>query len=227
MKKWQQNISMSLAVLLCTGVATAADFKSEQEKESYAVGVNVARKLKLQGVAFDAQLLAQGVSDEMKGKSRLSATEVDEVLKKLQNDVRQRQVAEAKKAAALNQERGAAYLAEYAKKADVKTLVGGILYRVLQAGSGVSPENDSVVRCNYRGTLVDGTVFDASPAGKPATLEVAELIPGWRKVLQQMTVGSKWEVVIPAELAYGERGSAPAIGPNETLIFEIELVGIE
>jgi len=228
MKRFLKVLSVSLCATFVAGAAWAApEFKTEQEKNSYAIGVNLARKLKLQGVSVEVTLLAQGVKDEMSGTSRMTTAEIDDVLKKLQSEVRQKQADEQKKVAAANQERGTAYLAENAKMEGVKTLPGGVQYRVLQAGTGATPTEADRVRCIYRGMLPDGTVFDASPPGKPASFDVAEVMVGWREALTQMAVGSKWELVIPAELAYGARGAAPAIGPNETLIFEVELLGIE
>jgi FKBP-type peptidyl-prolyl cis-trans isomerase FklB len=227
MKKLLKVLSVSLCATLVAGAVWAAPkFKTEQEKQSYAIGANLARKLKEQGVTFDASALAKGVKDELGGKSRLTDAEIDETLKQLQNEVRERKVAEHKKLAAENKARGLAFLAENAKKEGVTTLPGGVQYKVLQAGTGEKPTEADSIHCHYRGMLVDGTVFDSSPPGKPAYFDVYEVIPGWREALEQMPVGSKWEIMIPAEKAYGERGAAPAIGPNETLIFEVELLGI-
>jgi len=153
--------------------------------------------------------------------------ETDAVMQKLRDEAQKKQEAERQKLAAENKQRGTTFLAENGRKEGVKTLPGGVQYRVVQAGSGEKPTDEDTVLCNYRGTLLSGTEFDASKPGTPASLKVKKVIPGLRDALEQMPVGSKWQVVIPAEKAYGERGSAPAIGPNETVIFEIELVGIK
>ena len=227
MKKLVEVLSVSLCVTLVAGAVWAAPkFKTEQEKQSYAIGANLAKKLVEQGVSVDVSSLTKGVKDELGSKSRLTDAEIDETLKQLQNEIRERKVAEHKKLAAENKARGTAFLAENAKKEGVVTLPGGVQYKVLQVGSGEKPTEGDSIHCNYRGMLVDGTVFDASPPEKPAYFDVSEVIPGWREALQEMPVGSKWEIVIPAEKAYGERGATPAIGPNETLIFQVELVGI-
>ena len=227
MKKLLKMLTVSLCVTLVAGTAWAAPkFKTEQEKESYAIGANLAKKLKAQGVSVDVSALTKGVKDELGSKPRLTDAEIEETLKQLQNEVRERKVAEHKKLAAENKERGTKFLAENAKKEGVKILPSGVQYRVLQAGTGEKPTENDSIHCHYRGTLMDGTVFDSSPSGRPAYFDVYEVIPGWREALQEMPVGSKWEIVIPAEKAYGERGAAPAIGPNETLIFEVELISI-
>lgn len=228
MRAFSQIVTVVLCTTLMAGAAWGATkLKTDREKDSYAVGANVARKLKQQGVELDPDMVAKGVTDGLGGKSLLTDEEIDASLQKLQKLAKEKAEAERQKTAAKNKERGEAFLAEYDKKEGVQTLPVGVRYRVLQAGSGETPNNDSYVNCHYRGTLVDGTVFDASQEGKPSTFKVLKVIPGWREALKQMPVGSKWEVVIPAGMAYGERGAAPAIGPNETLIFEIELVGLE
>jgi FKBP-type peptidyl-prolyl cis-trans isomerase FklB len=227
MKRLHSIFSLVLCSAVCASIVAAAEFKSELEKNSYAVGVNVARKLSQQGVSFDATALAQGVKDEMQGKSRLTADEIGAALQQLQNEATKKQAAERQKLGEENKKRGAAFLAEYMEKDGVKTLPSGTRYRVLQAGSGAKPAPGDSVICHYRGTRVDGTQFDASAPGKPKAFALERVIEGWREALQEMPVGSKWELVIPADLAYGEAGRAPAIGPHETLIFEVELVGIE
>jgi FKBP-type peptidyl-prolyl cis-trans isomerase FklB len=167
------------------------------------------------------------VVEEMSGKSQLPDAEVAALMQQFQNEVKQKKEADRQKAAVENQQRGAAFQAEYAKKEGVVALPGGILYRVLQAGTGDKPTAAEYVRCHYRGTLVDGTQFDASPPGKLATFNMDKIIRGWQIALREMPAGSKWELVMPPEMAYGERGAAPGIGPNETLVFEVELVDFE
>ncbi|NJC89263.1 MAG: FKBP-type peptidyl-prolyl cis-trans isomerase [Desulfuromonas sp.] len=218
-----------LMLLLAAGAAQAAkaELKTDQEKRSYAIGANVARNIKLQQVEVDAALVSQGLLDELAGKSLLTDAELGAIMQKLQGEVRQKFQAEQAKAGVENKKRGEAFLAENKKKDGVKVLPGGVQYKVLSAGSGKKPTDADTVLCNYRGTLVDGKPFDASQPGKPVSFKVGQVIPGWQEALKQMPVGSKWQLVIPAEKAYGERGAGNAIGPNETLIFEVELVGIQ
>ena len=228
MEKYLKILAAVVCAALLAGAAWAAPkAMTDLEKRSYAIGANVGRNLKQQGVGVDPALIAKGLVEEMDGKSLLSDAEVAALMQQFKDEVQLKQVADRRKSTTENKQRGEAFLAENAKKDGVKTLRGGRQYRVLQAGTGDKPTDDSIVMCNYRGTLVDGKEFDASPPGKPASFRVSKVIPGWREALKQMPVGSKWELVIPAGMAYGERGAAPAIGPNETLVFEVELVGIK
>ena len=128
----------------------------------------------------------------------------------------------------INKKKGEEFLAENKKKPGVKTTESGLQYLVLKEGTGKKPELDDNVLCHYHGTLIDGTVFDSSvDRGEPASFPVNRVIPGWTEVLQLMKEGSKWRVFIPSKLAYGQRGAPPKIGPNETLIFEIELLQVK
>lgn len=224
----KRMLSFCLWVTLVAGASWAApDEMGDQEKRSYAVGANIGKNLQQQGLDLDPERIAEGLVEAMRGKSRLTDAEVADIIRQLREEARQKQAAERQKKAEENQRRGAAFLAEYAKKDGVRTLPGGVLYRVLQAGTGEKPSGAEFVFCNFRGTLVDGTEFDASVPGKPMTFTLDKIIVGMREALLEMPAGSKWELVIPAEKAYGANGKAPAIGPNETLVFEVELVGSE
>lgn len=220
-----------LPLVMCTlagtvAVAAVTELKSDQEKRSYAIGANVGKNIKLQEVKVDPQLAAQGLLDELAGKSLLTDAELGAIMQQLQGEVRQKMMARHEQDAAENKKRGEAFLAENRRKDGVKVLPGGVQYKVLKATSGRKPTVADTVQCNYRGMLTDGKVFDASPSGKPVSFKVAQVIPGWQEALVEMSVGSRWQLVIPAEKAYGERGAGNAIGPNETLVFEVELVGI-
>jgi len=228
MKKYLMILSVAIIAGLLNGPTWAAnELKTDQEKRSYAIGANVAKNIKQQEVRVDPALVSQGLLDELAGKSLLTDAELGAIMQQLQGEVREKMKAEFQKAAAENKKRGEAFLAENAKKSGVKTLPGGTQYQVLQEGKGKKPTDGDTVLCNYRGMLVDGKVFDASQPGKPASFKVAQVIPGWREALKEMPVGSKWQIAIPANQAYGERGAGNTIGPNETLLFEVELVGIE
>jgi FKBP-type peptidyl-prolyl cis-trans isomerase FklB len=216
-----------MAAMLMAAPAMSATLTTDMEKRSYAIGANVAKNIKQQAVSVDAALVSKGLLDELAGKSLLTDVELGAIMQQLQGEVRQKMVAEREKAAAENKQRGEAFLAENKKQDGVKVLPGGVQYKVLKAGSGKKPTAADTVQCNYTGTLIDGKVFDASQPGKPVSFKVGQVIPGWQEALKQMTVGSKWRLVIPPDQAYGERGAGNSIGPNETLIFEVELVGIQ
>jgi len=183
----------SLLVLSATDLL-ADDLKTDLDKRSYAIGANVGKNIKLQEVKVDPTLVSQGLIDELAGKSQLTDAELGAIMKQLQNEVRQKMKVEYYKAAAENKKRGEAFLVENKKKEGVKVLPGGVQYQVLIAGTGKKPTDADTVLCNYRGMLIDGKVFDASQPGKPVSLMVAQVIPGWQEALKQMPVGSKWEV---------------------------------
>jgi len=208
-------------------------FESEKDKHSYALGANVANSLRKQSIEVDPDLLIQGFKDAFSGgEPRLTEAEVRAVLIKLQRELKRKQAAlqaeRNKVLAEKNQKVGAAFLAENKAREGVITLESGLQYKVLTAGEGQRPKPDDRVVVQYRGALVDGTEFDSSHArGKPASFAVNQVIPGWREALQLMPVGSKWQLFVPPELGYGERGTGRKIGPNTTLVFEVELIEIK
>jgi FKBP-type peptidyl-prolyl cis-trans isomerase FklB len=173
--------------------------------------------------------MIQGLNDGISGgKSQMSEEELRQVISSLQQEIRQKQMQAQQAAAAENKTKGDAFLAENGKKEGVVVLPDGLQYKILTAGQGKKPAESDTVLCNYKGTFLDGSEFDSSAqAGKPVPFEVKNVIPGFKEVLQLMPVGSKWQVVVPSNLAYGERGAGGVIGPNATLIFEIELVSIQ
>ncbi len=208
--------------------AAAASAAASKEKVSYATGVSTVRNFTKNSVPFDFDAMVRGMRDALEGKKlEMSEKEMRAVLQGLQADLRRAMAANHRDLGDKNRKRGQDFLTEFKKKDGVNALPNGVLYRVLKAGDGPKPtENDSVV-VNYRGSLIDGTEFDASLEGKPATLRMNQTIMGWREALKQMPVGSKWQIAIPHLLAYGDRGVGETIGPNETLVFEVELVGIK
>ena len=212
--------------------AAAPALKTRKEKFSYALGMNIGNglgtNLKKQSVEVDPNLVAQGLKDSMgDGKTRLTEEEAKAVLTEVQNEVRQQQQGKVKEAADKNKTEGDTFLAANKSKDGVVTLPSGLQYKILTEGTGAKPTAADTVVCNYRGTLLDGTEFDSSyKRGQPATFPVGGVIKGWTEALQLMATGSKWQLFIPANLAYGDKGAGGEIGPGATLIFEVELISI-
>jgi len=206
---------------------------TRKQKFSYALGMNIGSglgaNLKKQSVEVDSTLISQGLKDAMSGgKTRLTQEEAQAVLKEVQTEVQKQQQAKMKEASDKNKTEGEAFLAANKSKDGVVTLPSGLQYKILTAGTGPKPTASDSVKCNYRGTLINGTEFDSSyKRGQPATFAVGQVIKAWTEALQLMPVGSKWQLFVPSSLAYGERGAGAEIGPNATLIFEVELLSIE
>jgi FKBP-type peptidyl-prolyl cis-trans isomerase len=213
--------------------AAAPALKTRKEKFSYALGMNIGNglgaNLKKQSVEVDPNLVAQGLKDSMgDGKTRLTEDEAKAVLTEVQNEVRQQQQGKVKEAADKNKTEGEKFLADNKAKDGVVTLPSGLQYKILTEGTGAKPTAADTVVCNYRGTLLDGTEFDSSyKRGQPATFPVGGVIKGWTEALQLMPTGSKWQIFIPANLAYGDKGAGGEIGPGAALIFEVELISIQ
>jgi FKBP-type peptidyl-prolyl cis-trans isomerase len=202
--------------------------KTPQEKFSYALGMNLGSSLHKQSVAVDPVILERGLKDALAGKTQMTEDEARAALMAVQAEVRQKMEEARKTAGAANKKEGDAFLAANKAKAGVVALPSGLQYKVLQQGTGPKPAATDSVVCNYRGTLIDGKEFDSSyKRGEPATFPVNGVIKGWTEALQLMPVGSKWQLFVPAELAYGDRGAGADIGPDSTLIFEVELISIQ
>jgi FKBP-type peptidyl-prolyl cis-trans isomerase FklB len=201
---------------------------TEKDKQSYAIGLNVGKSLHRDDIDVDPKIVLQGLQDAMAaGAVLLTDDQIKTVMTDLQNQVRQKQEEKRQALAESNKQDGAAFLAANATKPGVVTLPDGLQYKILTPGSGPKPTATDSVVCNYRGTLLDNTEFDSSyKRGQPATFPVSGVIKGWTEALQLMPVGSKWQLFIPADLAYGERARDP-IGPNATLVFELELLSIQ
>lgn len=208
-----------------TQAAEVSELTTQQQKLGYTIGLQIGQSLKRDGLNLDADALAQGVKDVYAGRSsRLSVEERQTVLQSVREEQAKKQAAAAQSAL----ESGKQFLAANAKKEGVVQTASGLQYKVIKAGSGKQPTPDNTVVAHYRGTLIDGTEFDSSfNRGEPATFPVGGVIPGWQEALQLMKEGARWQVFIPSDLAYGERGAGDAIGPNETLIFEIELISVK
>lgn len=199
-----------------------------EQKGSYAIGADIAANFKRQGVEVDVQALVAGFADASAGKARMTDAELRAATTAFREVVMAKVAEKSKAQASENLKAGAAYLEANAKKPGVKTTASGLQYEVIKSGTGASPKAEDTVSVHYHGTLIDGTVFDSSiERGEPATFPVGGVIKGWVEALQLMKVGDKWKLTIPAELAYGERSPGGEIGPNSTLIFEVELLEIE
>jgi FKBP-type peptidyl-prolyl cis-trans isomerase FklB len=214
--------------------ATTLTLKTQKEKASYAVGMNYGAMLRKQGVPVDPALTARGLKDALAGsKPLLTEEQAKAALIQLQTELRAKQQAMAQEAQAKAHEasaparkEGEAFLAANKGKEGVVTLPSGLQYKILTAGSGPKPTAGDTVTCNYRGTLIDGTEFDSSyKRGQPTSFPVGGVIKGWTEALQLMPVGSKWQLFIPTDLAYGDPGR-PGIPPGATLVFEVELLSI-
>jgi FKBP-type peptidyl-prolyl cis-trans isomerase FklB len=215
-----------------TGAATL--LKTEKDKRSYAIGLNigakVANELKAGGVDMDSTILARGIRDSLTGaKHLMTDEEVKTSLTALETELREKARAEYEAMATANKKESDDFLAANKSKEGVQTLPSGLQYKVLKAGTGPKPAATDKVSCNYKGAFLDGKEFDSSErhGGKPVTFGVSDVIKGWTEALQLMPVGSKWQLFVPSDMAYGPRGAGQEIGPNKALIFEVELVSIE
>jgi FKBP-type peptidyl-prolyl cis-trans isomerase len=229
----KRGIAMAMcAAVALSGAAFAADapeLKGDKEKLSYSIGMDIGGNLKRGSVEVDPDMLAKGLKDSYGGgKTLLTEDEARQTLQTAQKALMAKQAEEKLKIGEKNKADGEKFLAENAKKEGVKTLPSGLQYREITAGKGKSPKADDTVTTHYRGTLIDGTEFDSSyKRGEPVSFPVSGVIAGWTEALQLMKEGAKWQLFIPSNLAYGERGAGRDIGPNATLIFEVELISVK
>lgn len=210
-----------LGVLFLASLVNAQEkpvLKNQKEKVSYIIGMDIGNNLKKQSVDADPNSLLRGIQDALSGaKPLLSKEEIQETMVAFQKEMAEKQ-----------KQRGEAFLSENKKKEGIKTLPSGLQYKIIKAGTGKKPKSNDTVTVNYRGMLIDGTEFDSSfRRGQPATFPVSGVIPGWTEAMQLMAEGAKWELFVPPNLAYGERGAGGLIGPNATLIFEVELISVQ
>ncbi len=229
---------MKKAIVICMGIVVfsgslyASDvevLKNEKDKISYSMGVDIGKRLKQQSIDFDPDLFAKGLKDVYSGgEVLLTDQEIKETLTAFQKTLIAKQAEARKHMGEKNKQEGDAFLTENKQKEGVTTLPSGLQYTVIEAGTGKTPKATDTVVTNYRGTLINGTEFDSSyKRGKPATFPVNGVIKGWTEALQLMKEGAKWKLFIPSDLAYGERGAGNTIGPNATLIFDIELISVK
>jgi len=202
---------------------------TQKDKFSYALGMNLGGNFKKQSIPVDPDLVARGIKDSLAGgKTLLTEEEARAVLNEAQTVFRKQQQEKMQQLGEANKKEGGEFLAANKAKPGITTLPSGLQYKILQAGTGPKPASTDTVSVNYRGTLINGTEFDSSyKRGQPATFPVTGVIKGWTEALQLMPVGSKWQLFIPADLAYGEHGAGNDIAPNATLVFEVELLSIK
>lgn len=215
---------LAAIIALHSTAVSAAKPSTEKEKFSYAIGFQVGQGFKRDGLEVDTKAMSQAINDVLGNKApQLSIAEMRAAMETAQKKLLAVRAANGEKAKASGQ----AFLAANKKKKGVITTKSGLQYKVISVGKGKQPTASSSITAHYKGTLVDGREFDSSYRRKePATFNVSQVIPGWKEVLPLMHEGDKWQVFIPSDLAYGERGQGNAIGPNETLIFEIELLKV-
>ena len=204
--------------------AQTTQFKDQKDKVSYSIGMQIGFNLGRQKVDVNPDMLAAGIKDAISGKPLLTTEQVKDIMSQFEKDMEQKQ----KQAGEKNKTEGEKFLEDNKKKPGVKTTASGLQYKVEKEGTGAPPKPTDMVTVNYRGTLIDGTEFDSSyKRNQPATFPVNGVIKGWTEALQLMKKGAKYQLFIPASLAYGERAMGPDIGPNSTLIFDVELQDVK
>lgn len=228
-------MKLNWIILCCMSLASSQVWSAEQtvlktdkDKLSYSIGASIGKNLRKESGDIDLDLLIKGMKASMAGdKVLLSDKDIGQIMNDYQMKLRKTAMLNRQQALVENKTKGDAFLAEFKAKKGVSSLPGGVLYSVIKEGKGKIPAGSDAIEVNYSGTLINGKQFDATEPGHPATLKVASLINGWKQALTSMPTGSKWHIVIPSQLAYGERGAGNDIGPNEVLVFDVELVAIK
>ncbi len=222
---------MLIGIIMMAGPVYAEDtlLKNKKDKLSYAIGMDIGKNLKRQPIEINPEALSQGLRDSLTDeKTLMTDQEYSETMNAFRTEMAQKQTAQIKEAGDRNKKEGEKFLADNIKKEGIKTTASGLQYKVVTEGTGASPKATDTVSVHYKGTLIDGNEFDSSYSrGQPASFPVNGVIKGWTEALQLMKVGSKWQLFIPSDLAYGERGAGRNIGPNSTLIFDVELLSIK
>ncbi|MEO8167201.1 MAG: FKBP-type peptidyl-prolyl cis-trans isomerase [bacterium] len=228
--KYALVIALSVMMLACQGVTqNNTQLKTTQDSVSYAIGLNIGKNFKGQKVDVTVDAVAMGIRHVLDStKALMTDEQAQACMTAFQQRMMAKQEEVGKVAGEKNRKEGEAFLAANKNKEGVKSTASGLQYKVIKMGTGVKPKADQNVSVQYKGMTIDGKEFDSSyKRGEPATFACNQVIKGWTEVLQLMPVGSKWEVFIPSDLAYGERGAGEAIGPNSTLIFEVELLSVK
>jgi FKBP-type peptidyl-prolyl cis-trans isomerase FklB len=225
------RLAVVMSVLLVASYAMAGEkpeLKTQKDKASYAIGLSMGGSLKKNGIEVNSDVLFAGIKDALSGsKPLMTEEEMKDTMAAVQKEAQARQQEQAMAAAGKNKKEGEAFLAANKKKDGVITLKSGLQYKIIKNGSGKTPKATDSVTVNYKGTLIDGTEFDSSyKRGQPATFPVNGVIAGWTEALQLMKEGAKWQLFLPSNLAYGERGAGGIIGPDAVLIFDVELISV-
>ena len=228
-RKWMLAAAMALlTTIVAVAQETATEPKTDKDKFSYALGMNFGENFRRQGLDLDPAVFAKAFAEAFNtGKTEMSEQDMQTVLTAAAQEIRKKQAAVQAEKAGQAQAEGEKFLAENKTREGVVALPSGLQYKILKQGTGDKPTLEDTVICNYKGTLINGTEFDASDKhGGAASFQVKGVIAGWTEALQLMQVGSKWQLFVPSNLAYGPQGP-PDIGPNATLIFEVELVSVQ
>ena len=224
-------IALPGVFLLATQVYAQGEMvlKDQRDKVSYSIGMEIGTNLKSQPMDLNPDAIAKGMKDAFSGgKALMTEQEIRETMTAFQKEVMVKREEQRKILGEKNRKEGEAFLGENKKKEGVITLPSGLQYKVIKPGEGKKPQRSANVTTHYKGMLIDGTEFDSSyRRGQPASFPVSGVIPGWTEALQLMEAGAKWQLFVPSNLAYGERGAGNVIGPNATLIFEIELISVD
>lgn len=222
--------ALGFAVSLPLFAADAApQLSSMEDKVSYSIGSDLGKNLKKQGITINPKIFAKGMEDGMSGgKLLMTEDEMKQVLSDFEKEMMNKRATEFNKQAEENKAKGEAFLKENQSKKGVVSMPSGLQYKIIKQGSGIKPTKEDTVTVEYTGKLISGEVFDSTEqGGKPVSFKLNQVIPGWTEALQMMPAGSTWEVYIPAKLAYGSRNVGGAIGPNETLIFNVHLIEVK
>lgn len=235
--KCNLKVTIVLATTILVALSAPAFAQSEKdvkgedasnEKISYVIGYDLFTKVKSNYDEVDVDSFFKGIQDAVEGKPAMDKKKMKEAMAMFKQKLRQKQMKQTKKALEKNKAAGAAFMDENKGREGVKTLDNGIQYIVLKQGTGKSPQKTDKVKCHYKGTTIDGEVFDSSyKRGEPAEFKLDQVIQGWTETIPKMKTGGKWKIFIPADLAYGNRGAGKVIEPGSTLIFEVELISIE
>ena len=229
----RRRLAMAVCAMVAySGASFAADapeLKGDKEKISYSIGMDIGGNLRRGSVEVDPDVLAKGLKDSYGGgKTLLTEVQARQAIEDFQKTLMAKKAEEMQKLSEKNKADGEKFLAENAKKEGVKSLPSGLQYKEITPGKGKSPKTTDTVTTHYKGTLIDGTEFDSSyKRGEPISFPVSGVIAGWTEALQLMKEGAKWQLFIPSNLAYGEKGAGRDIGPNATLIFEVELISVK
>ena len=221
-------LSLLLPLVLSAQENASSPLQSEEDKLSYALGIDVARNLQKSGISLNEEALAKGLRDALSGSgTQFTQAQAQALVREFAMEMQKQQMQKQSERAQVAKEEGARFLAENKSKAGVQETATGLQYKVLKEGSGAMPTTSNKVKVHYEGRLLNGTVFDSSyQRGQPIEFALGGVIQGWIEGLQLMKEGAKYQLYIPFNLAYGERGSPPNIGPFETLIFDVELLEV-